>query len=120
VAKGDACFYCRNATNARPDIPGWAYDCKAGIDNTTLSGGIEVAMQCPQVNPRFGFQVGGHLKHMWFEKPPGRKSDCMEWIWDTIDTPELPASLHICNFTQLERFVEFWGKELRRRGWIKT
>jgi len=29
-------------------------------------------------------------------------------------------TFHICDFRQIERWVEFWGKELRKRNLIKN
>ena len=46
MPKGNACFYYRNAINERPNLPEDSplpmYDCKAGIDNIEMTGGIEV------------------------------------------------------------------------------
>ena len=140
MSKGDACFYCRNSTNGRPDTIGWIYDCKLGIDNRDLNGGSNVAATCPGFDPRIGFQMGGYYTHMWFETDPPTTQDeidkhgieltqdrCLTWIiqgdgefpiGESNVMQRARLEFHICDFTQIERFVEFWGKELRKRGWI--
>lgn len=131
--KGTACFYCRNSIKLTKNPEeasrtGWRYDCKFGIDNTEMKGDLESIMECPEADPRWGFQLGGHYCHMYFE-PDGLSPDdgglpnpCLRWYikghfeWDEIQGGL--QSLHICDFRQIEYFVEAWGRELRRRGWI--
>ena len=117
MAKGGACFYCRNSINAKINAPGWSYDCKFGIDNSEMNGDVDQVVQCAKGLPRFGFQMGGYYTHMWVEG----ESDCLEWkIQGNLEFPtddgEAPLSIHICNFGQIEEFVEFWGRYLRDKG----
>lgn len=128
--KGDACFRCRHQTNHRIDfiedanghkVPnGHAYDCALGIDNTNLNGGLEVAMTCPSCEPMKGFQMGGYYTHMWFEDDEG----CLTWVIQgdgdfptELGDEEKQMRIHICDFGQVEEFVEFWVKEFEKRKW---
>ena len=82
---------------------------------------LESCEQCPDFAPRVGFQVGGYYSHMWFEQIG---KDCLEWIMQTDgdfpihddDNPNgrQPLQLHLCGFQQLEAFVNFWGRWLRK------
>ena len=125
-----ACFHCRNAINGHIIPPGWSYDCAKGIDNKHMDGGIEQVVACPEGEPQIGFQIGGYHTHMYFEQDDDSitKPGCLEWhIESDGEFPvhgnnrpgRQPIQFHLCDFTQLEEFVEFWGKELRRRGWVK-
>lgn len=127
--KGDACFHCKHQINAhvhtvvengRERSNGWWYDCALDLPNEHLNGGVKIAMTCPSCDPMEGFQMGGYYTHMWFEDDGG----CLEWVIQ--GNGEFPTELgdetkqlrfHICDFTQIEQFVKFWGKELRKRGW---
>jgi len=66
-----------------------------------------------------GFSIGGYYSHIWFE----RDGDCLTVrIGSNGDFPrdgDEAAEFHICDFTQIEKCVLFWGKELRRRGWVE-
>ena len=116
MSKGSACFYCRNSCNAKPhpSTIGWWFNCSLGLDNTNLNGEIEDALKCPQVNPRYGFQIGGYYTHMWFE-PDG---DCLTWVIasngqsPTKDEAEM-IRFHICEFKQIEDFVRFWKERVK-------
>ena len=113
-----ACYHCRNSENGRIIEPGWAYDCKLNLDTSNMSGGSpSKVIECPGGDVKYGFQVGGYWTNMWFEKE-STCNQCLRWITNIKDEDELPISLHICDFEQLEEFVEFWRKELERRGWI--
>jgi len=127
MATGQACFYCRNSKNGRPDEIGWKYDCALDIDNSEMNDGIEQVVECPKGKPRQGFQLGGYYTHMWFEAEcqnvPPEPGQCLSWtimgdgefpIADGEDTE--PITFHICDFEQIEEFVEFWRGELEKQG----
>lgn len=132
MGKANACWYCKNVCNSRAEMPGWSHDCKLGIDNTGFDDTKKIAEQCNKFDPRKGFQMGGYYTHMWFEysgTPPsegGEIDGCLEWVIQgdlefpiPDDEPERePIKIHICDFTQIENWVSFWGKELRKRGWV--
>jgi len=117
------CFNCRNQTNGRIVEPGWRYDCKLGLNNEHIKT-IKDMSGCPMCEPQLGFQVGGYYSHMFFVRySPMKENNCLEWhILSNGDFPkkenEPHIQLHICDFEQLERFVEFWREELEKRGWI--
>lgn len=151
-ARDVVCFYCRNCRHVEG-----AYAVRAGggfhhqsacvkglhqPDSVRGVPDIEIVLQCPGGEPRFGFQIGGYYSHAWFEDgqkvpcdPPcgsatcherdcQRTSSCMELVIASdgefpTDDPADMMQFHLCDFHQLERFVEFWGKELRRRGWVR-
>ena len=128
MGKGQACFDCRNCDDKRShtDRIGWRHYCKLGMSNSKMNGGIEQVLDCPNGQPRLGFQMGGYYTHMWFE-PYYIETDngpgfCLNWIIKgdgefPRDEPEL--QFHICDFTQIEAWVKFWGKELRKNGFIE-
>lgn len=120
------------------------YTCAKGLHQPDRVEGVpdvEIVQQCPGGDPRFGFQIGGYYSHMWLEggskvpcepKCPGamcqdgckRESSCMTWC--IASDGEFPTkdgepgiTFHVCDWHQIERFVAFWGKELRRRGWVR-
>jgi hypothetical protein len=124
MSKGDGCFYCRNCGESTPSkSTGWDYKCKLGMSVSPLTDkGVEGVLECPKGKPRVGFQIGGYYTHMWFEGETEEDNCCLEWMIQSDgefprDYPDI--QFHICDFSQIERFVEFWGKELRRRGVIK-
>lgn len=130
MSKGNACFYCRNSGEsepAHPDGVGWIHSCKFGIDNTGFDEIDTIAEQCGKYSPRFGFQMGGYYTHMWFEPESCEPEDdcmgiCLEWcIQGDLEFPteEKTIKIHICDFTQIERWVEFWGEELRKRRLVE-
>ncbi len=136
VAKGSACFYCKHSvkiTETHDEARrqgGWVHDCALGLDNSDIIGQWPAILKCPQSEPRWGFQIGGYYTHMWFEydatlpEDGGEPNQCLNWhIQSDGDFPTKDGGehivFHICDFWQLERFVETWGRELRRRGWIK-
>lgn len=122
MAKGSACFNCKHSINPRVDVPGWAYDCKFGIDNSKMNGDVEQVIECQKGDPMFGFQIGGYYSHMWFYRR--ENSDCLEWVicsdgeFPTEKDSNEGKEFHICDFQQIEDFVKFWKKELERRGWL--
>ncbi len=76
-------------------------------------------------DPRTGFHLGEGYTPMWFKQdgfelePVGG----LVWVIDSDgETPIQPAEkrieLHIRDFREVEAWVAFWGKELRRRGWV--
>ena len=124
ISKGSACFNCRHCCNSRFSRTGtgWDHDCALGIDNAELNN----MMTCPSVDPRVGFQLGGYYSHMWFENEYGDRNGCLNWHIESDgefptneDAPDRVINFHVCDFRQIEAFVEFWGKELRRRGWVE-
>ena len=110
------CFACRKCRNHRIEEPyGWVYDCADGLS----TDGITIA-DCPNADPRVGFQIGGYYTHMWFEQDG---KDCLEWC--IASDGEFPTQdgtkgmeLHICDFYQLKAWLMFWETELVKRGWI--
>ncbi len=131
--KGRACFRCRHGGRQlgehRSHGSTSIFNCALGIDNSMMNGGIEQVLACPKGDPRVGFQIGGYYTHMWFEydgTPPaegGNPNSCLEWMIAsdgefTTEDDKPGIEFHICDFTQIERWVAFWGEELRRRGWI--
>ena len=133
MSKSEACFYCRNCGESEIDKISWRYNCKLGIDNTGFDDAKIISEKCQGFNPRNGFQMGGYYTHMWFERgdkarfppPEGGETPCLEWIIQgdlkfpiPNNVQREPTRIHICDFTQIESWVEFWGKELRKRGWI--
>lgn len=128
-ARDVVCFSCRNSVKV-DDVHvartggGFHHQhrCSKGLPMPDQQPDIEdaeIVRQCPGGDPQLGFQIGGYYSHMWFEGD----GSCLEWRICSdgefpTDKPEI--SFHICDFEQIERFVEFWGKELRRRGLIET
>jgi hypothetical protein len=94
-----------------------------------MDGEVEQVVACPEGEPQIGFQIGGCYTHMYFERAANNVTEnCLDWhILSDGEFPvhgnnrpgKQPIQFHICDFTQLEAFVEFWGKELRRRGWVE-
>lgn len=126
-ARDVPCFYCRNSVHIEGGTAPRAnggfhhqYRCKMGLrmpDRRKAVDDIDIVRQCPSGAPQLGFQIGGYYSHMWFEgdEPDG----CLEWkICSDGEFPSEKAEIefHICDFKQIESFVAFWGKELRRRG----
>lgn len=124
-----ACFYCNNSEYLHQHVEKDGkfypqYKCRKNLsmpDHQYPRSDVEIVLECPGGDPRYGFQIGGYYTHMWFERD--EPNSCLEWM--IASDGEFPSqngepeiSFHICNFKQIERFVEFWGKELRRRGWI--
>lgn len=77
----------------------------------------EIVAKCQGGEPRLGFQIGGYYSHMWFEED----GSCL--LWKICSDGEFPTNepqivLHVCDFRQIERFVEFWGRRLRETGLI--
>lgn len=118
--KNNNCFYCLNAGKGVPaENTGWYHPCRLGIANE----GLQDVKTCPKHAENRGFQIGGYYTHMHFEgdEPNG----CLEWF--IHGDGEFPKSdekrsewiqFHICDFRQIEKWVEVWGAELRRRGLI--
>ena len=70
-----------------------------------------------------GFQIGGYYTDMDFEIDNycTDMDPCLRWlIFSDGEFPRDAAEIefHICDFRQIERWVKYWGKELRKRGWI--
>lgn len=127
MGKANACWYCRNVGKSTVKIgDGWSHDCKFGIENTGFDDKKSIRDKCDKYDPREGFQMGGYYTHMWFEGGFEEVDGCLEWvIQGDLDFPisdddeeKKPIKIHICDFKQIEDWVKFWGKELRRRGWI--
>lgn len=118
-----ACFHCRNSIGEIKPPDGWVYTCTKG--QTILPDGDDpIAVErCPEGAPRYGFQIGGYWTHMWFEKK-SPQAHCLEW--KICSDGEFPTKdrqpgmeFHICDFRQMEKFVAYWGKIFRERGWIR-
>lgn len=121
-----ACFACRASggsdNHVARDGGGFhhQYICSKNLPMPSSSADMsdaDLVSACPGGEPREGFQIGGYYSHMWFE-PEG---SCLNW--NICSDGEFPTDqptiqFHICDFTQLERFVAFWGKELRKRNLI--
>lgn len=124
------CFYCRH----HQENPSWSfgsqvprYVCATGENPAQVGNEPEDVRTCAKGEPQVGFQIGGYYRHMWFEgEPPvklrggARVGGCLEW-WIDGDA-EYPGKghmqFHLCDWHRIESWVEFWGKELRRRGWV--
>jgi len=70
-----------------------------------------------------GFQIGGYYSPVHFEYDDSAEGECLEMVLHSdgqFPTEEEQAMirLHICDFEQLENFVEVWGKKLRMVGAI--
>lgn len=119
------CFDCRNSCNVDHHVPREGggfhhqYSCSENVQPIPKRG-----EQCPKKDPRIGFQLGGYYSHMWFERHDHSEvNECLEWmIASDGDFPtkdgKVGIQFHLCDFRQLEEFVKFWGKELRKRGWV--
>jgi hypothetical protein len=126
-ARDVSCFECRNSIHRDGGVPREGggfhhqFSCRKGLPMPSSQKGVsdgEIVAQCPGGEPQVGFQIGGYYSHMWFE-PSGT---CLNWLICSdgeFPTEQPEMQFHICDFRQLERFVEFWGKELRRRGVIE-
>lgn len=112
------CFNCRNRKEKSPME---AEECLRGHTTYSVKSVKELSI-CSDFNPRVGFQIGGYWSHMWFtQENPGHIDTCLKWnICSDGEFPtDKPAiSFHICDFEQMEKFIEFWRWELERRGWI--
>jgi len=128
--KNNNCFSCLNHLEKEgvlAENTGWYHPCKFGIKND----GMNDIEKCEKYEPNQGFQMGGYYTHMHFEADPvyeismdgEGQTNCLEWFihgdgqFPSTD-PEKWLNIHICDFRQIEEWVKFWGKELRRRGWI--
>ena len=115
--KNNECFNCLNHSGAElAENTGWYHKCKFGIENE----GMGDVSACGRFEPNKGFQIGGYYTHMHFEQ----SGECLELVVHgdgefPLDTPTEWLRFHICDFHQIEAWVEFWGKTLRNRGWIK-
>lgn len=119
------CFDCRkHITLPFDQKEGWRYQCKEGRETKGAN-----PMTCPGGDVQRGFQIGGYYSHMWFETEgstvaEGANHDpCLNWMIASdgefpTENGEVGIEFHLCDFTQIERWVAFWGKELRKRGWI--
>ena len=119
--KHNSCFDCLNhAKGELAENTGWHHPCKLGIENEGLSD----LSKCEKYEPNQGFQIGGYYTQMHFEGEPSRESNaCLEWV--IHGNGEFPTKhpseflrFHLCDFTQLEEWVKFWGIELRKRGLV--
>lgn len=122
---GLSCFDCRkHITLPFSEKEGWRYQCKEGRDTKGAN-----PMTCPGGDVQRGFQIGGYYTHMWFETDGSLVSEgatndpCLTWMIASdgefpTEDGEVGIRFHLCDFTQLEAWVAFWGKELRKRGWI--
>ena len=127
--KNNDCFYCLNHDSNGSTLAentGWYHPCKFGIENEDMK--IDVVKKCEKYFPNVGFQIGGYYSHVHFEID-GKKPDkdgynpCLEMVIhsDGVFPKEDPDEMtywHICDFEQLEEFVEFWGRYLRKKGVI--
>lgn len=118
------CFYCRKSKRDTGfSGPGHRYKCKEGRPNKHI--GENDCDKCDGYDPQIGFQTGGYYTHMWFENGGEENNTCMDWvIYGNLEFPAghdngvEPTIIHICDFKQIEEWVKFWGKELRKRGWV--
>ena len=130
-ARDVACFHCRCGKHEDQMVPRAGggfhhqFTCSKGLPMPSSGSGksdVELVVECPGGEPQEGFQIGGYYSHMWFERQDQLEANgCLEWMICSdgefpSDTPE--TQFHLCDFRQLEQFVAFWGKELRRRGWV--
>lgn len=144
MANGLGCFYCRRYTNKTAwkstlignivefnPIPGPRQFCQLGLDTSKIDS-LEDVVACPKGEPQLGFRIGGYYRHMWFEgdipqvfENGSRIGGCLEWFIGGVIGGETDFSgtgnvmeFHLCDWKQIERWVKFWGRELRRRGWV--
>jgi len=116
--KSNKCFYCLNKGEGVAADKGYHYPCTKGIENE----GLQDISKCEKYSPCNGFQIGGYYTHMHFEQE--EHADCLEWVihsdgeFPTEDEEQM-IQFHICDFEQIEKWVEFWGKRLRENGMIK-
>lgn len=118
--KNNDCFYCLNHSDGeRAENNGWYHSCKLGI----LNDGLKDIHKCEKYLPNKGFQIGGYYSHMHFDYIDGESNPCMDWIIHSDG--EFPRDernemlvFHICDFRQIEEWVQFWGKYLRDQGVI--
>lgn len=116
--KKNNCFNCKHhGEGTGADNNGWYHECLFNIQNDGL---LDIE-KCIKFEPNRGFSIGGYYTHMYFEKD----GDQINWIIQ--GNGEFPKSLNdkdewikfnAIEFEQLEYFVEFWGKELRKKGLI--
>lgn len=132
-ARDVVCFHCRHAIQrSSVTVPREGggfhhqYSCSKGLPMPSSSPDIsdaDIVSACPGGAPTEGFQIGGYYSHMWFESENNSPDDCLTWVigsdgeFPTIEK-EKRIELHVCDFRQIERFVAFWGRELRKRGVI--
>lgn len=123
------CFHCRNHCDDRPHPSGigWAYSCRHGLDTEQVPDSPDGVLACSKGDVQYGFQIGGYYRHMYFEGEPPvflgggcRLGGCLDLhIQGDAEFPQgKDIELELCEFQQLEEWVKFWGKELRRRGWV--
>lgn len=118
--KNNKCFYCLNhGEGVAADNKGWYHPCKLGVEND----GMQDITKCEKYMPNNGFQIGGYYSHMHFEQD--EHEDCLTWVIHSdgefpTDDEDAMTRFHICDFEQIERWVKFWGKELRKNGMIKS
>jgi hypothetical protein len=133
-ARDVPCFACRNSRRSDKHVPREGggfhhqYWCVKGFampDSDPLQSDADQVVKCAGGDPREGFQIGGYYSHMWFERKSEEPNACLDWM--IASNGEFPTAddsagikFHICDFRQIERFVAFWGKELRRRGWVTS
>ena len=117
--RNNECFYCLNHGDGEAaENTGWYHHCKFGIENEDL----QEVEKCPKWEPNKGFQIGGYYSHMHFEFDENT-DNCIEWIIHSdgefpTDNPKEMIRFHICEFQQIENWVNFWGKYLREKGVI--
>jgi hypothetical protein len=118
--KSNECFDCLNqGKGILAENDGWYHPCKFGHKNE----GLKDIATCEDYSPNKGFQIGGYYSHMHFEYEKDAGDQCVEWIIHSdgkfpTDKEEDFIKFHICDFTQIEEFVKFWGKKLREDGVI--
>lgn len=127
-ARDVACFNCLNSRKVDAFEPreggGFHHQsrCAKGLRQPDAERGVdsdEIMMRCPEVSPSVGFQIGGYVSHTWFEN--GGDGGCLDLV--IASDGEFPTDgegmrFHLCDWRQVEEWVAFWGKELRRRGWV--
>ena len=100
------CFNCRNRKEKSPME---AEECLRGHTTYSVKSVKELSI-CSDFNPRVGFQIGGYWSHMWFtQENPGHIDACLKWnICSDGEFPtDKPAiSFHICDFEQMEKFID--------------
>jgi len=117
--KHNECFYCLHALEGVPaENTGWYHPCKFKINNESM---IKIS-ECPQYYPCDGFQMGGHYTHTHFQCGDNLDDCLLLYINGDMEFPQSDPRkwlrIHICDFEQIERWVEFWGKYLRSKNLI--
>lgn len=113
------CFYCLHSKSEYISN-NVTHSCLKGLDNSTLKD----VNECDDYYPSQGFQIGGYYSKIHFEFEKGENNTCCEMVIHSngefpTENTESMIKLHLCDFEQLEEFIDVWGKFLRKKGVIE-